>query len=71
MNDPISTTLVIAFIVGVIATSRFTRLVVDDDWPPIVWLREKYIMSVPGNWAELAMCCAVDSTAQLSHRMGL
>ena len=56
MNDPISTTIIIAFLVGIVATGRLTILLVDDDWPPIVWLREKYVMSVPANWAELAMC---------------
>ena len=42
-----------AFLVGVIATGRLTRLVVDDDWPPVVWLREKYILAVPEKWGEL------------------
>jgi Protein of unknown function (DUF1360) len=35
--------LVFAFIVGVLAVARLTRLLVDDDWPPIVWVRDKYL----------------------------
>lgn len=47
---------IVAFLVGVIATGRLTRLVVDDDWPPVVWLREKYILAVPEKWGELVTC---------------
>jgi hypothetical protein len=56
MNETITVTTIIAVLVGIIATGRMTRLIVDDDWPPIVWLREKYVMAVPAAWAELAMC---------------
>lgn len=48
--------LILAFIVAVIATARLTRLVVDDDWPPMAWLREKYVMAVPEKWAALVEC---------------
>jgi len=34
--------LVLAFVIGVIAVARATRLVVDDDWPPMVRLRDWY-----------------------------
>ena len=56
MNEPISLTLIIAFLVGVVATGRLTRFAVDDDMPILVWLREKYILAVPEKWAELVMC---------------
>ncbi len=49
-------TTIVAFIVGVAATGRLARLVVDDDWPPVVWLREKYVLAVPPNWGELVTC---------------
>lgn len=49
-------TLIAAFVVGVIATARLTRLVVDDDWPPIKWLREKYVMNVSYDWSLLVEC---------------
>ena len=49
-------TTIVAFLVGVLATGRLARLVVDDDWPPIAWLREKYILNVRADWAELVTC---------------
>jgi hypothetical protein len=50
-------TLTIAFLVGVIAVARFTRLVVHDDWPPMVWLRQKYRHAVNyGSWEALVTC---------------
>ncbi len=42
----INATTVAAFIVGVIAVSRLTRLIVDDDWPPMVWLRGAYLRAL-------------------------
>lgn len=45
-----------AFLIGVIATGRLARLIVDDDWPPVMWLREKYILAVPDKWGELVEC---------------
>lgn len=49
-------TLISAFVVGSIAVGRLTRLAVDDDFPPVVWLREWYITHVPESWADLAVC---------------
>lgn len=43
-------------VVASIATGRIVRLVVDDDWPPIVWARNWYVRRVPDNWAELVVC---------------
>jgi hypothetical protein len=40
--------LIVAFIVGVLGTARITRLLVDDDWPPVEWLRQR--------WEGLAEC---------------
>lgn len=48
--------LVAAFVVAVVATSRLTRLFVDDDWPPIVRLREWWVMRVSEGWAVLVDC---------------
>lgn len=45
-----------AFIVGVLAIGRMARLIVEDDFPPVVWLREKYVMTVPEKWAGLVEC---------------
>ena len=48
--------LVVAFVLGVLGTARITRLLVDDDWPPINWLREKYVSRVPESWEGLVEC---------------
>ena len=48
--------LIIAAVVAVVATGRLTRLVVDDDWPPVAWARGKYIQKAPVAWAELVTC---------------
>lgn len=53
---PVDLTTIVAFLIGTIATARAVRLIVDDDWPPVVWLREKYVLSVPEDWAELVTC---------------
>ncbi len=45
-----------AFIVGVLGTARLVRLIVDDDFPPIMWFRGWYIRTVPEKWAELVVC---------------
>ncbi len=45
-----------AFIVGTVTVGRVTRLVVDDDFPPVVWLRGWWIRNAPEKWADLAVC---------------
>lgn len=35
-------TLLAAFTVGTIAVARVTRLIVDDDYPPILWFRRMW-----------------------------
>lgn len=49
-------TLVAAFVVGTIAVARMTRLVVDDDWPPMLALRRAWDRHVHGSWAPLVEC---------------
>ena len=34
--------LIFAAVVGTLAVARITRLIVDDDWPPIAWARRKW-----------------------------
>lgn len=48
--------LIVAFIVGVLGTARITRLLVDDDWPPVEWLRQRYVRHAPRGWEGLAEC---------------
>ena len=49
-------TLIVAFLIGSLAVGRLARLVVDDDWPPVVWARGKYVAKVPEPWMELVAC---------------
>jgi hypothetical protein len=50
-------TLLAAFTVGVIAVARLTRLVVDDDWPPMVWFRRKWDrLTENSTWSVLVEC---------------
>lgn len=46
----------LAFLVGTVAVARATRLVVDDDFPPVVWLREWYVRHTPERWGLLVEC---------------
>ena len=48
--------LAVAVAVGVMGTARLTRLMVDDDWPPVVWVRTWYLSWAPQNWADLVQC---------------
>jgi hypothetical protein len=42
--------------VGVLGTARATRLVVDDTWPPVLWLRSWYLSRAPEPWHDLVQC---------------
>lgn len=42
VDDPFM--LVLAIITGLLAVTRVTRLIVDDDYPPIVWLKDRYVV---------------------------
>lgn len=48
--------LLAAFVVGVLAVARVVRLIVDDDYPPMVWARRKFVEHVPDDWSELVEC---------------
>jgi hypothetical protein len=52
----IDLTSIVAFLIGSLAVGRLARLVVDDDFPPVVWLRGWWIRSVPESWGELVAC---------------
>lgn len=46
-----------AFVVGVLAVARFTRLIVDDDFPPTAAIRDWYIVKTgEGKWSDLVQC---------------
>lgn len=48
--------IVLAAIVGVVGVARLTRLVVDDDFPPVVWLRTLYLSHTSASWGVLVSC---------------
>lgn len=46
-----------AFFVGVLAVARFTRLVTEDDFPPILWLRSRWDRATRNShWSILLEC---------------
>jgi len=53
-DDPF--VLVCAAVVCVFAVARWTRLIVDDDYPPTRWLTERFVRAVPQKWGVLVEC---------------
>ena len=57
MTWEVNLTTIAAFVVGVLAVARFTRLVVDDDFPPVAAIRDWYIVKTnEGKWSDLVQC---------------
>lgn len=48
--------LILAVVVGVLAVTRATHLVVDDTYPPIEKFRQWYVTKVPDEWGPLVEC---------------
>lgn len=48
--------LVCAAIVAILAVARWTRLVVDDAYPPMDWLTTQFVRRVPEKWGVLVEC---------------
>lgn len=59
------TVLVLAFIVGTVATGRVVRLLTQDSFPPIEWLRVRWVAYTGEKWGLLAECpwCAAPYVA--------
>jgi hypothetical protein len=54
---PITWYAVVAVVVGVVSAARITRLLVNDEFPPVVWLRIRWdTITHDGSWAKLAHC---------------
>lgn len=50
-------TLGLALLVGVLGTARFVRLIVADEYPPVVWLRMKWgAITHDGPWSLVLNC---------------
>jgi hypothetical protein len=45
-----------AFVIAVLGVGRFTRLIVHEDLPPVVWLRVNWDEAVTGSWNKLLHC---------------
>lgn len=48
--------LILAFIVGTVATGRVVRLLTQDAFPPAEWVRVHFIAKVGDHWGLLAEC---------------
>lgn len=49
--------LLAAFVVGVIGVARITRLIVDDDYPPVLWFRTRWDRALgTSGWKQLIHC---------------
>lgn len=50
-------TWVAAALVAIFGVARLTRLTAEDSFPPIVWLRDRWITRFNrSSWSELALC---------------
>lgn len=58
LNELSGWTLGMALAVGVISVARTARLIVHDDFPPIAWLRVRFVALFPGDssWSKLVEC---------------
>lgn len=61
MTDADPLTLLAAFLLGVIAVARCARLVTSDTWPPVQWVRLRWLTwtaQTPRReaWSELLTC---------------
>lgn len=46
-----------AVVVGVLATARLTRLIINDSWPPVLWIRVQWDrITDHGPWYDLVDC---------------
>lgn len=48
--------LVCAAVVAVLSCARITRLIVDDEYPPVMWLTKQYATRAPLQWVKLVEC---------------
>ncbi len=49
--------IIAAVVVGVLSTARLTRLIIEDSWPPVVWLRMQWDrITDHGPWYDLVEC---------------
>jgi len=64
---------VVTAIIAVVASARLTRLIVEDEYPPSVWIRIQWDrLTRDGPWSKLAHCgwCASPYVAALVLGLG-
>jgi hypothetical protein len=50
-------TILAAALIAILGTARLTRLFSEDSYPPVLWLRQKWIGRFNhSGWSELAIC---------------
>lgn len=50
-------TLLAAIVVGVIASARLVRLVVSDEFPPVEWVKVRWlVLTGESKWSKLVRC---------------
>lgn len=71
VNDNIVFGLFVA-VVGVIGTARVTKLLTEDMWPPVHWLRSRWLTYWgESGWAELFICPFCMSVWVAAANMGI
>lgn len=71
-TDPL--VVVAAAVVGVVSVGRLTRLLTQDTYPPVAWLRSQWSrLTKDGDWADLATCpfCAAPYIAAVILAWGV
>lgn len=63
-------TMVAASLVGILSVARTARLLNWDDFPPVVWLRTRFVAYAGDTWGKLALC-SFCSTPYLAAGMAL
>ena len=48
--------IVCVAVVAVLSVARITRLIVDDDYPPVKWATYQFVKRVPERWGVLVEC---------------
>lgn len=56
MSDHSTLTYVLASVVGVISVARTARLLNFDDFPPVKYLREKFVRWAGDDWGQVGLC---------------
>jgi hypothetical protein len=56
VNDLSIPVALLAIAVAVFGTARLTRIIVHDDYPPMIWLRSHWEARVGENWGKLMTC---------------